>query len=297
MNKETSSSQQVVLSSIQSSLDQMIIDQSCSNQSDSNLLNSNQSNSKQLSQNQVDQQIKLSIDEACLNEKNQKISTILINETNTVDLSTSSQKLENLITRKKKTEEKRQIALKKKFESIKVRTLMLSVDETLKNAQKTLFEDLKIAKTEHVIIQQLINQIERARTNLDLTDETSIIIDQVQTEKSFEFASINLTKKSNKYVLYCGTISENFRQLKKAMNQKMTKLISEQLKNQQVRARLNETIETSKNCSIKPSKAQLNSNSKKILEAAKIQTTKRSQMSERFKSSVEANTTSLPSSI
>ncbi len=101
MNKETSSSQQVVLSSIQSSLDQMIIDQSCSNQSDSNLLNSNQSNSKQLSQNQVDQQIKLSIDEACLNEKNQKISTILINETNTIDLLTSNQKLENLITRKK----------------------------------------------------------------------------------------------------------------------------------------------------------------------------------------------------
>jgi hypothetical protein len=41
---------------------------------------------------------------------------------------------------KKKSEEERQIAFKKKFESIKVFTLMLSIDETLKNAQKTLFK-------------------------------------------------------------------------------------------------------------------------------------------------------------
>jgi hypothetical protein len=87
---------------------------------------------------------------------------------------------------------------------------MLSIDETLKNAQNILFEDLKVAKIEHVIIQQLINQIERAKANLDLTDETSIIIDQTQTTKSFEFASINLTKKSNKSSLYCETMSKNF---------------------------------------------------------------------------------------
>jgi hypothetical protein len=83
--------------------------------------------------------------------------------------------------------------------------------------KKLCSKDLKVAKTEHVIIQQLINQIERARTNLDLTDETSIIIDQVQTEKSFEFASMNLTKKSDKSVSYCGTMSENFQQLEKAV--------------------------------------------------------------------------------
>jgi hypothetical protein len=86
-----------------------------------------------------------------------------------------------------------------------------------------LFKDLKVAKTEHVIIQQLINQIERARTNLDLTDKTSIIIDQIQTTKSFDFALINLTTKSDKSTSYCETMFENFQQLKKAMKQKMMK--------------------------------------------------------------------------
>jgi hypothetical protein len=83
---------------------------------------------------------------------------------------------------------------------------MLSVDETLKNEQKTLFENLKIAKTKHVIIQQLIIQIERTRTNLDLTDEASSIIDQAQSNKNFEFASIDLTKKSIKTIAYCETM-------------------------------------------------------------------------------------------
>jgi hypothetical protein len=69
-------------------------------------------------------------------------------------------------------------------------------------------------------IQQLINQIERARTNLDLIDKASIIINQVQTKKSFEFTSSNLTKKSNKSISYYETKSENFQQLKKAMKQK-----------------------------------------------------------------------------
>jgi GTPase Era involved in 16S rRNA processing len=92
-------------------------------------------------------------------------------------LSTSSQKFDALFNRKRNTKKERQIALKKKFDSIKILTLVLSINETLKNAQKILFEDLKIAKIEHVTIQNLINQIERARVNLDLTDDVSIAID------------------------------------------------------------------------------------------------------------------------
>jgi GTPase Era involved in 16S rRNA processing len=145
-------------------------------------------------------------------------------------LSTSSQKLEELFIRKRKTKKMRQIAFKKKFETVKISTLVLSVNKALKKAQKTLFEELKMTKTKHVILQQLINQIERARTNLDLTDETSVAIDQVQTEKIFEFASIDLTKKSDKSTSYCETMLENFQQLEKTMKQKMTKLIIERLK-------------------------------------------------------------------
>ncbi len=52
---------------------------------------------------------------------------------------------------------KRQIALKKKCDLNKISILVLTIDETLKNAQKTLFESLKVAKTEYVIIQHLIN--------------------------------------------------------------------------------------------------------------------------------------------
>jgi hypothetical protein len=51
------------------------------------------------------------------------------------------------------------------------------MNETFKNAQKNLFEELNIAKIEHIVIQHLINQIERARVNLDLTDDVSTAID------------------------------------------------------------------------------------------------------------------------
>jgi hypothetical protein len=81
--------------------------------------------------------------------------------------------------------EKRQITLKRKCELNKVSTLVLTVNETLKNAQKILFEALKVAKTEHTIIQNLINQIERARVELDLKDKASIIIDQMHKTKDF----------------------------------------------------------------------------------------------------------------
>jgi hypothetical protein len=126
-------------------------------------------------------------------------------------LSTSSRKLDELFNRKRKTKEKRQIALKKKFDSIKISTLVLSVNETLKNAQKTLFEDLNVAKIEHVIVQHLINQIERAKVNLDLIDDVLVTIDQMQTEKDFEFASIDLIKKlSTTSTSYSETMSKNF---------------------------------------------------------------------------------------
>jgi hypothetical protein len=249
------------------------LNQASSNQSNSNNLNSNDLNSNQSSQIQVDKQIEHNIDETCLVEKkrneNQSIS---FNETDTIDLSTSSQRLETeLINRKRKTEEECQNALKKKYNLIKISTLILSVDEALKNAQKILFKDLKVAKTEHVIIQQLINQIERARTNLYLTDETSIIIDQIQTTKSFEFASINLTKKSDKSTPYCETIFENFQQLEKAMKQKITKLINKQLKHQTIRSRSDETIEKlkSKSTSKSISKEKFET-SKRILVAKSL---------------------------
>ncbi len=84
-----------------------------------------------------------------------------------------------------------------------------------------MFEGLKVAKIEHVVVQYLINQIERARVNLDLTENVSVAIDQMQTEKNFEFASIDLTKKSSTTMrLYIETMSENFQQLKKSIEQK-----------------------------------------------------------------------------
>ena len=107
----------------------------------------------------------------------------------------------------------------------------MTVDKALKNAQKTLFESLKVAKIEHVIIQQLINQVERARVNLSLTNETSVIIEQVQISKSFEFASIDLIKKSsidssiNKSKTNAETISENFLQLEKSLEEKIKIMI------------------------------------------------------------------------
>ncbi len=95
----------------------------------------------------------------------------------------------------------------------KISILVLTVDEKLKNAQKTMFEKLKVAKCEHVVIQHLINQVERARIEFDLTDKSSIIIDQMHTKNDFQFASIDLTKKVNKTTSttsYNDTLSENF---------------------------------------------------------------------------------------
>jgi uncharacterized membrane-anchored protein YhcB (DUF1043 family) len=170
---------------------------------------------------------------------------------------------------------------------------MLSVDETLKNAQKILFESLKVVKIEHVIIQQLINQVERARVNLDLTDETSIVIDQTQTTKSFEFASIDLTKKFDKSSSYCEIMSENFQQLEQAMKKKMTKLINERLEHQSFHSKSANLSETSKILSTKVSKAQTQakSNSKKTIKTTKTMIAKRSQASEKSRADVEANST------
>jgi hypothetical protein len=263
----------------------MITKESTLNQS-----NSNDSIIDQSSQNQIDEQIEQSIDEAFAN-KNQ---SILSEKTNTINLSTSSQRLETrLINRKRKTKEERQNAFKKKYDSIKISTLMLSIDETLKNAQKILFENLKIVKIEHVIIQQLINQIERARVNLDLTDETSIVIDQTQTTKNFEFASIDLTKKFDKFSSYCEIMSENFQQLKQAMKKKMTKLINERLKHQSFHSQSANLSETSKILSTKVNKAQTQakSNSKETIQTTKTLIAKRSQASEKSRADVEANST------
>ncbi len=209
--------------------DAMSSDQLSSDQLNSHHLASNSLNQSQLqTQTQLDQQIEQNIDE---NQHNKEINlknqvNILLNNADTIDLSTSSQKLDELFNRKRKTEKERQNTFKKKFESIKILTLVLSMNETLKNAQRILFEDLKVAKTEHVVIQHLINQIERARINLDLTDDVSTAIDQMQTKKNFEFASIDLIKKSNTTTkLYNETMSENFQHLKKTIERKMTKLI------------------------------------------------------------------------
>ncbi len=151
----------------------------------SDQLSSDQTISNQLNQSQIDQQIENKIDEAQLNrEKNQTV----INEIDTIDLSTSSQKLSDFFfnrNRKRKIEKERQVLLKKKYDSNKISILILTVNETLKNAQKTLFESLKVVKIEHVIVQQLINQIERARVELDLTDKTFVIIDQTHSTKTF----------------------------------------------------------------------------------------------------------------
>ncbi len=197
-----------------------------------------------------------------------------------------------MISRKRKTKEERQIAFKKKIDSIKILTLVLSVDEALKNAQKTLFEKFKVAKTEHVIIQHLINQIEKARANLDLTDEASVAIDQVQIEKNFEFVSIDLTKKSSSTTTtYCETMSENFQQLKKTIEQKMTKVITERLKNYSNQTRSNDKTIVSKSLST------MNLNAKDLShETKKTQIARKAQSSEKNHANVEKNLTSTSSS-
>jgi hypothetical protein len=145
----------------------MSSDQLSSNQLNLNLnhrldSNSNSKSNSEQDQSQLDQQIEQNI------EKTQSVKEIsqtnqinvFLSETDTIDLSISRQKFHELFNRKRKTEEERQIALKKKYDLIKILTLVLSIDKALKNAQKTLFEGLKVAKTEHVIVQHLINQIE-----------------------------------------------------------------------------------------------------------------------------------------
>jgi hypothetical protein len=286
----------------QSSSDQSSSDQSSSDQSISNQSNSDQSNADQLSQSQVNQQIEQSIDKACSNEnENEKESvekqTIFESETNTIDLSTSSHKLDALINRKRRAKKQRQIAFKKKFHSIKISTLVLSINETLKNAQKTLFEDLKIAKIEHEIIQQLINQIERAKTNLDLTDEASIFIDQMQTKKNFEFASIDLTKKSNKKSSYDETMFENFQRLKKTLKQKMTKLITDQFEKKliQSQSQSRSNLESSKKSVSINAKTQ--SDAKETSQTSrKSQTAKKNSASEKARTNKSMNLTSSSSS-
>ncbi len=70
-----------------------------------------------------------------------------------IDLLTSNQKLEiECLNRKRKIEKELQLVFKKKHDLIKIFTLVLSINEALKNAQKILFKELKIAKTKHVII-------------------------------------------------------------------------------------------------------------------------------------------------
>jgi sucrose-6-phosphate hydrolase SacC (GH32 family) len=134
---------------------QSSLNQAISNQSKSKDLNSNNLNSNASSQIQIDQQIEYSTDETSLiKRKTNGNQSISFHETDTIDLLTSNQRLETEpINRKRKTKEESQNALKKKYDSIKTFTLMLSVDQALKNAQTILFEDLKVAKTKHVIIQ------------------------------------------------------------------------------------------------------------------------------------------------
>jgi hypothetical protein len=278
-----------------SQIDAMSSDQLSSNQLNSSNLDSNSMNSTSNSskskqdQNQFDKQIEQNIDEAQSTEELDQTNqiNILRNKTHTIDLSTSSKKLDDLLNRKKKTEEER--TLKKKFDSIKILALILSIDETFKNAQKTLFESLKVAKIEHIIVQHLINQIERARVNLDLTDDASITINQIQTKKNFEFALIDLSKSKSTSTSYSETISKNFQQLKKTIEQKMTKLITERFENKLNQAR--SKSETSKksdsisNHTKTSSSKETSQASRKILIAKKSQTFSKSQTNNQTSSS------------
>ncbi len=272
------------------SSDQLSSDQLNSSSLDSNSMNQNLNSSEsEQDQNQFNKQIEHNIDEAQSTEELDQTNqiNILLNETDTIDLSTSSKKLDDLLHRKRKTEEER--ALKKKFDSIKIPAQVLSIDETLKNAQKTLYENLKIAKIEHVIVQHLINQIERARVNLDLTDDASITIDQIQTEKNLEFASIDLNKSKTTSTSYSETMSENFQQLEKTIEQKITKLITERFENKSNQAR--SELETSKksdsisNHTKTSSSKETSQASRKILTAKKSQTSSKSQTNNQTSSS------------
>ncbi len=159
----------------------------------------------------------------------------------------------------------------------KISILVLTVDETLKNAQKTLFEDLKVVKIEHVAIQHLINQIERTKVELELINKASIIIDQMHAKDDFQFASIDLTKQTSKTTSssYNDTMSENFQNLEKAMKKKITKLINKRFENQSSRTHINTITKSSKRAN-----SNMNANIKE-----KSQTLKTNQTSQKTQSS------------
>jgi Fe2+ transport system protein B len=118
----------------------------------------------------------------------------------------------------------------------------------------------------------------------------------MQTEKIFEFASIDLIKKLNTTITsYNETMSENFQQLEKTMKQKMTKLIIEQLNSRSNQSRSEKRVNDSKNSLIKSTTAM--SNSKKNSHfSRRIQAVKKSQSSEKIHTSVEKASTSISSS-
>jgi hypothetical protein len=165
----------------------------------------------------------------------------------------------------------------------------LSIDETFKNAQKILFESLKIAKIEHIIVQHLINQIERARVNLDLIDDASITINQIQTKKNFEFALIDLSKSKSTSTSYSEIISENFQQLKKTIEQKMTKLITERFENKsnqtKSKSKTSKKSDSILNHTKISSSKETSQASRKILIAKKFQTFSKNQTDNQTSSS------------
>ncbi len=68
-----------------------------------------------------------------------------------------------------------------------------------------------------------------------MIDDVLVTIDQMQTEKGFEFASIDLIKKSSTTsTSYSETMLKNFQQLEKTIELKMTKLITERFENKSI---------------------------------------------------------------
>jgi hypothetical protein len=129
--------------------------------------------------------------------------------------------------------------------------------------------------------------------NLDLTEKMSATIDQIQTEKNFEFASIDLIKKSSsKSTSYSETMSENFQQLEKTIEQKMTRFLTERLNNKSIQTK--SASETSKK-SNSSSNAKL-INSKETFHVSKTLIKEKSQASQKAHTNDQTNSTSLSSS-
>jgi uncharacterized membrane protein YfhO len=127
--------------------------------------------------------------------------------------------------------------------------------------------------------------------NLDFTNDVSAAIDQVQTEKNFEFVSIDLTRKSSITSSYNETMLENFQQLKKTIEQKMTELIIERLKSYTNQTRSKKNTNVSKNSSTNSAKTQ--SNAKEMFHVLKkIQAAEKSQLSKKNCTNVEKISTS-----